>query len=245
MIGRENMATTPTAAIIGVGPGLGMSMAHRFGQEGFRVALVSRSDARHGAYLTDLASHGVDATAHTADVTDTERLTAVLEEINGTGDIEFAYYGPGSTTQQIVPIADIDVQTAQAAFEWVWPAVQVASAVLPNMQKRRTGGLIFAGGLSSVRPMPMLGQLTLAAAALRNYALTLNAALSDRGVYAGTLTIGGVVERGDIHAMVTADPGKYGAADGHTLDPDRLADAAWHMYRTRDRAEQVFDALSQ
>ncbi|MEU6189621.1 hypothetical protein [Nocardia sp. NPDC047038] len=91
--------------------------------------------------------------------------------------------------------------------------------------------------------MPMLGQLALATAALRNYALTLNAALADRGVYAGTLTIGGLVERGDIHAMVTADPAKYGAADGHTLDPDHLADAAWDMYRTRDRAKRVFDAL--
>ncbi|MCI2423115.1 SDR family NAD(P)-dependent oxidoreductase [Saccharopolyspora sp. K220] len=239
------MTTTRTAAIIGVGPGLGMSMARRFGQEGFRVAVVSRSGTRHGAYLADLAAHGVEATAHTADVTDADRLTAVLEEIVSTGDVEFAYYGPGPTSQQIVPITDMDVPTAQSAFEWVWPAVHVASAVLPGMSKRGTGGLIFAGGLSSVRPMPMLGQLALAAAALRNYALTLNAALADRGVYAGTLTIGGLVERGDIHAMVTAAPEKYGAADGHTLDPDRLADAAWHMYRTRDRAEQVFDVLGQ
>ncbi|GAA4232022.1 SDR family NAD(P)-dependent oxidoreductase [Actinomadura meridiana] len=239
------MATARIATIIGVGPGLGMSMARRFGREGFRVALVSRSDARHGAYLADLAAHGVDATAHAADVTDTERSTAVLDEIKGTGDVEFVYYGPGPTTQRIVPITDIDVPTAQSAFDWVWPAVHVAGAVLPDMLKRGTGGLIFAGGLSSVRPMPMLGQLALAAAALRNYALTLNAALTDRGVYAGTLTIGGLVERGDIHAMVTTDPEKYGVADGHTLNPDQLADAAWTMYRTRDHAEQVFDVLGK
>lgn len=238
------MTTTRIAAIIGVGPGLGMSMARRFGQEGFRVALVSRSDARHGAYLADLASHGIEATAHTADVTDTERLNAVLEEINGAGDLEFLYYGPGPTPEQI-PIAEIDVPTAQSAFEWVWPAVHLASVVLPNMRKRSSGGLIFAGGLSSVRPMPMLGQLALPAAALRNYALTLNAGLADSGIYAGTLTIGGLVERGDIHAMISADPGKYGVAEGHTLDPDSLADAAWHMYRTRDRAEQTFDVLGQ
>ncbi|WP_280238544.1 STAS domain-containing protein, partial [Nocardia abscessus] len=31
----------PAALIVGVGPGLGMSMARRFGREGFRVALVS------------------------------------------------------------------------------------------------------------------------------------------------------------------------------------------------------------
>jgi hypothetical protein len=105
------------------------------------------------------------------------------------------------------------------------------------------GGLFFAGGLSSVRPMPMLGQLALASAAVWNYALTLHAALADRGVYAGTLTIGGLIERGDIHAMVTADSERFGAPDGHILDPDRLADAAWEMYHTRDRAEEVFDVF--
>jgi NADP-dependent 3-hydroxy acid dehydrogenase YdfG len=236
---------TRIAAIIGVGPGLGMSMARRFGREGFRIALVSRSDRRHGAYLADLASHGVEATAHTADVTDAGRLAAALAEIGRSGDIELLYYGPGPTAQQIVPITDVDVPTAQSAFEWVWPAVQVVGAVLPGMLTRGAGGLIFAGGLSGVRPMPMIGQLALPTAALRNYALTLNAALAGRGVYAGTLTIGGLVERGDIHAMVTADPEKYGAAAGHTLDPDRLADTAWHMYRTRDRAEEVFDMVTR
>ncbi|WP_024799389.1 SDR family NAD(P)-dependent oxidoreductase [Nocardia sp. BMG51109] len=234
--------STPVAVIVGVGPGLGMSMARRLGREGFRVALISRGAHRHDAYLADLAEHGIEATAYAADVTDADRLGEVLAEIATLGDIEIAYYGPGPT-QPIVPITDIDVATAQAAFEWVWPAVQVAGAVLPGMLKRGTGGLLFAGGLSGVRPMPMLGQLALAAGALRNYALTLHAAMTDRGVYAGTLTIGGLVERGDIHAMVTADPTQFGAAQGHTLNPDEIADAAWEMFRARTEAEQVFDVL--
>lgn len=238
------MSSTRTAVIIGVGPGLGMSMARRFGWEGFRVALVSRSDVRHGAYLADLAAQDINATAHTADVADSDRLTAVLETIGASGDVEFVYYGPGPT-QPPVPITDVDVATARAAFDWVWPAVHVVGTVLPDMMKRGAGGLVFAGGLSSVRPMPILGQLALATAAVRNYALTLNAALADHGVYAGTLTIGGLVERGDIHTMVTADPAKYGAAEGHTLDPDHIADVAVEMYRSKDRAETVFDALGQ
>ncbi|BDT92310.1 short-chain dehydrogenase [Nocardia sputorum] len=236
------MAQQGTAVIVGVGPGLGMSMARRFGREGFRVALVSRSDARHAAYLADLASRGIDATAHVADVTDRSRLGAVLGDIRGGGPIGMVYYGPGPT-QHPVPITDVDAATAQSAFEWVWPAIDVVSDVLPGMLEHGDGALFFAGGLSSVRPMPMLGHLALAAAALRNYALTLNAALAGRNLYAGTLTIGGLVERGDIHAMVTADPARFGSPEGHTLDPDDLADTAWDMYRTRDRAEEIFDAL--
>ncbi|WP_378741512.1 SDR family NAD(P)-dependent oxidoreductase [Nocardia brasiliensis] len=240
------MSSTPTAVIIGAGPGLGLSMAKRFGSEGFRVALLSRSDARHERYLKDLAAQGIEATAYTADSTERARLKSVLAEIAHAGDIELAYYGPAAT-QLPVPLGDIteiDAAAATSAFELIWPAVDMVHQVLPAMLERGSGALLFAGGLSSVRPMPMLGQLALSSAALRNYAVTLNAALADRGVYAGTLTIGGLIERGDIHAMVTADPGHFGSADGHTLDPDRIAATAWDMYRTRDRAEEVFDVFT-
>ncbi|MBB5918507.1 NADP-dependent 3-hydroxy acid dehydrogenase YdfG [Nocardia transvalensis] len=235
--------STPTAVIVGIGPGLGLSMARRFGREGFRIAFVSRSADRHPAYLAELAAEGIEATGYVANVTDEARLGEVLTEIDSAGAIEFAYYGPGAPGAPIVPIAEVDIATARAAFDWVWPAVQVARAVLPGMIERGTGGVLIAGGLSSIRPMPMLGQLALASAALRNYAVTLHADLAGRGVYAGTLTIGGLVERGDIYAAVTADPAKYGAAEGHTLNPDEIADTAWEMYRARDRAEQVFDVL--
>ncbi|WP_405163265.1 SDR family NAD(P)-dependent oxidoreductase [Nocardia sp. NBC_01499] len=237
------MSSTPTAVIVGVGPGLGMSMARRFGSEGFRVALISRGAARHEGYLKELAAQGIDAAAYVADITDRARLRSILAEIASDGDIELAYYGPGPT-QQPIPLDEIDSVTAQSAFDWVWPAIDMVHEVLPAMLARGAGALIFAGGLSSVRPMPMLGHLALPSAALRNYAVTLHAALADRGVYAGTLTIGGLIERGDIHAMVTADPARFGSLEGHTLDPDDLAATAWDMYRARDRAEEVFDLFS-
>jgi NAD(P)-dependent dehydrogenase (short-subunit alcohol dehydrogenase family) len=37
----------PVLLVVGVGPGLGMSVAHRFGSQGYSVALVSRSSTRH------------------------------------------------------------------------------------------------------------------------------------------------------------------------------------------------------
>ncbi|WP_327151707.1 hypothetical protein [Nocardia sp. NBC_01329] len=125
-------------------------------------------------------------------------MRAVLAEID-TAEIELVYYGTGSSRPP-TPIADVDSASVEAAFSWVLPAVDVVAAVLPAMRARGRGGRLFAGGTSSVRPMPALGQLALASAALRNYAITLHAALTGEGLYAGTLTIGGVVERGDIHA---------------------------------------------
>ncbi|GAB2555416.1 SDR family NAD(P)-dependent oxidoreductase [Nocardia heshunensis] len=237
------MTSTRTAVIIGVGPGLGMSMAHRFGREGFRVALISRSATRHGDYLAELAANGIDAHAYTADVTDAERLRSVLDEIAAAGDIELVYYGPMPTMTRAAPITEMDVAAAQSVFEWVWPAVNAVDSVLPGMRDRGSGGILIAGGLSSVRPMPMLGAMALSSAALRNYAVTLNAGLAETGVYAGTLTIGGLIERGDLHVMASANTAVFGEIEGRTLDPDVLAEAAWEMYRVRDRAEMVFEKI--
>jgi hypothetical protein len=77
-------------------------------------------------------------------------------------------------------------------------------------------------------------------AALRNYALTMNAGLAGT-VYAGTLTIGGLIERGDIYRFVAGSGDQ--AAGLPVLDPDELAEAAWDLYTKRDRAEAAFDVI--
>jgi hypothetical protein len=107
------------------------------------------------------------------------------------------------------------------------------------MLERGDGALFFGGGLSGLRPMPMLGTLAPASAALRMYVLTLAAAVKEQGVYAATLTIGGLIERGDIHRMFSEQ-----GASLPTLDPDEIADTAWRMYVARDEAEAVFDVLT-
>jgi NAD(P)-dependent dehydrogenase (short-subunit alcohol dehydrogenase family) len=228
---------SPTALVLGVGPGLGMSVAHRFGREGYDVVLVSRSAGRHAGYLAELA--GVRARAFAADVRDPAQLKSTLDLV---GPVDVVYYGPGATDLSEAPedITETTVADARAAMDLFYPAVEVVQRVLPTVVERG-GGLLFAGGLSATRPMPMLGALALSSAALRNYALTLNAALADKGAYAGILTIGGLVERGDIYQAVRANPDAFGEV--RTLDPDVIADTAWQMLVKRDRAEEVFSVF--
>lgn len=236
-----------TVVVIGAGPGLGMSVARRFGAEGHAVALVSRTSTRHAGYLADLDGRGVQAAAFTADVRDRDRLLAVLGEVAGRfGTIDVVYYGPGAADPATlpVPVERTGADDAREAMSWVYPALDVTGALLPGMTERGDGALLFAGGLSAVRPMPGLGALALSSAALRNYALTLNAGLADRGIYAGVLTIGGLIERGDIHAFATARPEVFGDIGDRTLDPDAIAAEAWLLYARRDRPEATFDVLT-
>ena len=231
--------------IIGAGPGLGMSIARRFGREGHRIQLVSRSAGRHPRFRAELAALGVEADTYAADVTDTPRFEAVLDEIlDRHGEIDTVYYGASGAdlNRPPVPITDMTAADATTAFEMVYPLVTAVSRLLPGIENRR-GAVLIAGGLSAVRPLPVLGPLALSSAAIRNYAITLNTALADRGGYAGTLTIGGVVERGDIFHMVQAKPEVFGNLAERTLDPDRVADTAWDMVSRRDRVEEIFSVL--
>ncbi|WP_242906034.1 SDR family NAD(P)-dependent oxidoreductase [Actinomadura terrae] len=233
----------PTTVVIGAGPGLGMSIAHRFGREGHDIALLSRNASRHPGYLAALDAAGIKATAHQADVRDRASLLAALDAAAEHHDsVDVVYYGPGAADPDALPapITSTDVTSAKEAMSWIYPAIDTVGAVLPDMLERGDGGLLFAAGLSAVVPFPSLGSLAVSSAALRNYVLTLHAGLADQGVYAGILTIGGLIERGDIHRMMTAMPGPPPAG---TLDPDALADTAWTLYSERDTPEATFNAL--
>ncbi|MET8852849.1 SDR family NAD(P)-dependent oxidoreductase [Amycolatopsis sp. NPDC004625] len=230
-------------AVLGVGPGLGLSIARHFGREGFTTALVSRTDARHATYREALT--GIDARTYTADVTDEAQLRDVLARITAdAGEIDTVYFGPADATSGpgITPLTEAGADVLRASIEsFMLPAARLAGAVLPEMLARGSGALLFAGGLSGKYPMPMLGNLAPASAALRMYVLTLHATLREKGVYAGILTIGGLIERGDIHRVFTAQD--HGFTPG-TLDPDDIAEQAWSLYTERDRAEAEFNAMA-
>jgi NADP-dependent 3-hydroxy acid dehydrogenase YdfG len=232
------------AVVLGVGPGLGMSVAHRFGAEGFAVGLVSRGPARHDGYRSALAERGIESTAVAADVSDPAQLAAALSAVRDRlGEIDVVYYGPGAMDLDERP-ADVsavgaaDVRRAMEAT--VLPAVAAVAEVLPAMLARGDGGLLFAGGLSGQLPMAMLGALGPASAALRQYVLALHQSLAPRGVYAGTATIGGLIDRGDIHAMLVGQGMDVAAG---TLDPDAIAAEIWDLYAKRDRPEATFNVM--
>jgi NAD(P)-dependent dehydrogenase (short-subunit alcohol dehydrogenase family) len=221
-----------------------MSVAHRFGKEGYTVALVSRGDSRHPDYLRSLADAGVDAAAFTADAMERHSLRHAVEAVRTRfGRIDVGYYGPASFAPMNGDITTLDGAGAEEALRGVVPAVDFASQLIPELTDRGSGGLLFAGGLSSVVPMPPLGGLALYAAALRNYAITLHTALKPAGVYAGTITIGGLIERGDIHRAMQDHPALFGDVTAATLNPDELAETVWRLYAARQDAEAVVNAL--
>jgi NAD(P)-dependent dehydrogenase (short-subunit alcohol dehydrogenase family) len=104
-------------AVLGVGPGLGLSIARRWAAEGYTVAMVSRSPARHDTYLGALPPGG--HRAYPADVTDPVALGRVLTRIRrDLGSIDAVYFGPAAAGRQgIVPLAEAGAEALREPIE--------------------------------------------------------------------------------------------------------------------------------
>jgi len=232
------MGTGPrTIAVFGAGPALGMAVARRFGQEGFRVALVARDQARLATLAGQLTAEGIQATAFPADLADREEALRVTREIQaGLGPVDVLEYSPGGDSTLRRNPSQVEVPGAEAALgKFVLTPISLVRQVLPGMVDRGDGALLVALGASAKYPMPQLAGGGMALAALRNYILALHTELAPAGVYAGALLIGALIEGSAAHRNASAWGG--GRAVGTVTAAD-LAGRYWDMYIRRDRAEE-------
>lgn len=233
-------------AVFGAGPAFGLSVARRFGREGFAVALVSRTRDKLDRYVDQLAAGGIRAAAFTADLANPARALAAVGEIEATlGPIDVLEYSPGPVDVRVVPALDLLPDDLEPMLDLrLRTPVALAHAVLPGMRERGAGALLFAFGTQPRRPEPQLANVGMAQAALLHHVHNLNAALAPDGVYAGALLIGALVEGSEIQALLrtgTADhlPDDLAQIEYPIVSPDRLADLFWDMYVKRDCVEHI------
>ena len=216
-----------TIAIIGVGPGLGLSIARQFGKQGFRVALIARTQTNLDTCVQQLQEQGIEAAGFRADIKDTAQLIAAFAHIKavfGALDILAYSHGPGGIgAAEVTSVLDLTHDRIQEQLQLqVHGALTSVQAVLPDMLARGSGAIFFTTGVSSVTPNAHLADVGIAMAALRNYAHCLHDALVDKGIYVGHLAVGTWIAKG---------------TEG---DPDILAALIADMYEKRDRIEEVF-----
>ncbi|MBB3038074.1 SDR family NAD(P)-dependent oxidoreductase [Hoyosella altamirensis] len=85
----------PVIAVVGAGSGLGAAVAHKFGREGFTVALIARNPAKLEALEQQLAANGITARGYVADVRDRTALDTALESAAADlGPIEVLQFSP-------------------------------------------------------------------------------------------------------------------------------------------------------
>jgi short-subunit dehydrogenase len=214
-----------TIAIVGAGPGLGLSLARAFGHRDHRVGLLARRRQQLDDLVSTLVSAGIEAAGFEADVSVRGQLRSALGQLAATlGPVTVLEYGPmPDMTALSGTAAGVSADNAGAAFEFcVQGAIEAVTAVLPGMQDRGSGALLFTTGASALVPMPRLANLGISMAALRSWAGALHAELAPQGIYVGTVCVGTRIQPG--------------GGDG---DPDRIAQLYLDMCAKADRFEEL------
>ncbi|NHI17545.1 SDR family NAD(P)-dependent oxidoreductase [Microbacterium excoecariae] len=222
-----------TIAIVGAGEGLGLAIAQTFGAHGFDVALIARSPEKLATLVERLSEDGITAAAFPADVRDRGGLAQALKDaaarFGGIDVLEYSPVSKGGGGGLASPAQATPEDFQREIDSQLLGAVAATQAVLPAMREAGAGTLLFTTGAGSVRPVPMLGNVNAAAAALRNWAINLNQELTDTGIYAAHVAI-------DVSIDVAVIPGIPVAP------ASSIAAAYWDLHVARDESEFIYSA---
>lgn len=228
--------------VFGAGPGLGQAVARRYARDGYEVVLVARDRSRLDAFAEDLAADGASVHVISADLADTDAVTALAEHVRAAvGPLDAFYYAP-TPSEGFVPAAELTPERARDFMPLIFYSfVALVQQFLPQMIERGSGAILTAQGASTLHGLPNMSGSGPAQAAQRNYLQSLHAEVSEKGVYVGMLYIGAVIENSAFHAWSEAAiAAGTGRRWGPTVDPDQLADLLWNMHNTSGETEAKY-----
>lgn len=188
----------PLITIIGAGPGLGLEIARAFGRRGFDVALVARTQSKLDSLAQTLEGEGITARGFAADISRPETVTAALRSItDALGPIDVLEFSPADPSLAPVDVLEVTMENLQPQLDfYLGGALNAVGAVLPGMIAAGEGTVLITTGGGSISPMPFLGNVNIAAAGLRNWALNLHNALQPKGVYVAHMGITALIGGG-------------------------------------------------
>ena len=220
-------------AIVGAGPQLGLAIARTFGTQGHDVALISRNRDKLDALVDTLTAEGITAAAFPADVLDRDALTQALKDAaTRFGGIDVLEYSPLAVESTVLATpTESDPSHIQHEIEvQLYGAMTATKAVLPAMREVGAGTLLYTTGAGSLDPLPVVGNVNAAAAALRNWVVNLHKELEGTGIQAAHVAIDVVIED-----SVSVDP------HVPVSTPEAISPVYWELHTTkRDHAEIVF-----
>jgi NADP-dependent 3-hydroxy acid dehydrogenase YdfG len=204
---------TKLLTIVGMGNGMGLAIARRFAKEGFAIAMIARNATKLQDFKATLQAEGYAAHDFVADAGEEASLHSAFASIQTQlSDSDVLIYN--AATPKMAPILNETMDTLANDFQInVAGALAATKAVLPAMQAKGQGTILFTGGGFSMYPSPDFGSLSLGKAGIRSLAKMLAEALKTEGIRVGTITICGIVN---------PDDDKY--------NPEQIAENYWNFH---------------
>jgi len=212
--------------IVGVGPGLGTSVARRFAREGLGVSLVARRPTTLTAAASALSPYDVPVAASPADAGRPEQLEGALASaVADHGVPDVVVYNAAIIRAD----APGELSPDELAETWavnVSGILVTAMATIPAMQERGKGTFLVTGGMP--RPIPSHLSLSLGKVGARAVVSMLAEQFGPTGVHVATVTVADEI------------------VPGTSYDPDLIAEHYWRLHRQQPGAwetEYLYDGV--
>ena len=200
--------------VLGAGPGVGTAVARRCARQGWAVGLVARNGERIARSAADLRrSTGVDVATATGDATDPDQVRRALDAVAADlGEPAALCFCPLPDLALIRPVLETGPEELMASLQLnVAGAAAAVQSVLPGMQARGRGSLLFTTGSAGIDPDPARAASAVTTTAATVYLSLLRQSLEGTGIRVGhTVVVGPIIP---------------GGGQGH--DPDDVAADLW------------------
>jgi NAD(P)-dependent dehydrogenase (short-subunit alcohol dehydrogenase family) len=199
--------------VVGAGPGVSGSVARRFADEGYDVALLGADRQALDDLVPDLEARGATVGHTVADVTDEQAARDAVRRFGEhTGRIDVLHFNP-SAFREKDPLALTVEELLEDVALGVGALLTVVQAARPFMS---AGGRVsVTGSMAADEPWEGAASLGVQKAGVRNLVHSLDKTLAPDGIRAVSVTVRGALSR-------------EGA-----FTPDRVAEAIWSAV-TRD-----------
>ena len=199
--------------VVGAGPGVSGSVARRFADEGYDVALLGQDQDVLDDLTADLEGRGATVGHAVADVTDEQAARDAVRRFGEhTGRIDVLHFNP-SAFREKDPLTLTVGELLEDVALGVGALLTVVQAARPFMS---AGGRVsVTGSMAADEPWEGAASLGVQKAGVRNLVHSLDKTLARDGIRAVSVTVRGTLSR-------------EGA-----FTPDRVAEAVWAAV-TRD-----------
>ena len=211
-----------TIIVVGAGKGLGNGVAEKFGDKGFRVILMARSEEHLKEYAADFEAKGIEVYTQAADVADFAAFTKSFNDIVKTyGTPDVLFYNVGIT------VADDEVKMSVQTLVDRY-VVDVAGAYncikLVDTEEfaEKNGVILVTGGGLAMYPYAGYLPLSMDKAALRAMVQALMPVLKEKGIYLGTVQVTQTIGSSDQYA------------------PKTIAEEFWRLYEEQKTNEIIY-----
>ena len=207
------------ALITGVGPGTGSSIARRFSDGGYKVAMIARDKER----LKSLEDELEDSKGYSCELRNQEYLNSTIDNIIkdfGYPDV-FIHNAVRGTRGNFLEFTSEELQSN---FDINVIALhRIAQKVAPEMIKKSKGAIIVTGNTSAHRGKANFGGTASTKAAQKILTESFARYLNPKGIHVAYITIDAAI---DLEWTRKAWPDK---PDDFFIQPDDIASEVWHI----------------